>query len=178
MDWDAIGAIGEILGAAAVVISLIYLGAQIRQNSNWLKASVIESAGNRAAEMISLVAGNAELSRLVQLGLGGKTNEMTPDEKHRYCLLMQKAFRSNEVAFVHHKSGLLDSNNYEGIVTNLSVWTHSDLFDTWWENSYIIFNSEFVEMVNGLRSSREAISYNWFETDSASSEETDGAANT
>lgn len=30
MDWNAIGAIGEIAGAAAVVISLVYLASQIR----------------------------------------------------------------------------------------------------------------------------------------------------
>jgi len=178
MDWNAIGAIGEILGATAVVFSLIYLGAQIRQNSNWLKASVVESAGNRAAEMISLVAGDAELSKLVQLGLANKTDEMSADEKHRYSLLMQKAFRSNEVAFAHHKSGLLDSKNYEGIKTNLAIWFNSDLFEPWWENVHIIFNPDFVEMVNSLRSSREEVSYDWFEDDSSDSEDTHGAANT
>ncbi len=30
MNWDAIGAIGEILGAAAVVATLVYLAIQIR----------------------------------------------------------------------------------------------------------------------------------------------------
>ena len=30
MNWDAVGAIGEILGAGAVVISLFYLASQIR----------------------------------------------------------------------------------------------------------------------------------------------------
>ena len=33
MNWDAIGAIGEILGAAAVFASLIYLAVQIRSSS-------------------------------------------------------------------------------------------------------------------------------------------------
>ena len=33
MNWDAISAVGEILGAVAVVISLVYLATQIRQNS-------------------------------------------------------------------------------------------------------------------------------------------------
>ena len=33
MNWDAIGAIGEILGATAVLVSLIYLSIQIRHNS-------------------------------------------------------------------------------------------------------------------------------------------------
>lgn len=34
MTWDAIGAIGEIVGAIAVVASLIYLASQIRNQNN------------------------------------------------------------------------------------------------------------------------------------------------
>jgi len=34
MNWDAIGAIGEIVGAVAVVASIAYLAVQIRQNAN------------------------------------------------------------------------------------------------------------------------------------------------
>ena len=33
MDWDAIGAIGELVSAAAVVVSLLYLGVQLRAGS-------------------------------------------------------------------------------------------------------------------------------------------------
>ena len=33
MNWEAISAIGEILGAAGVIITLAYLAAQIRQNT-------------------------------------------------------------------------------------------------------------------------------------------------
>ena len=33
MNWDAIGAVGEIVGALAVVISVIYLAVQIRQTN-------------------------------------------------------------------------------------------------------------------------------------------------
>ncbi len=33
MNWDALGAIGEIVGATAVVISVIYLAVQIRKQT-------------------------------------------------------------------------------------------------------------------------------------------------
>ena len=33
MDWSMIGALGELLGAAAVVVSLLYLASQIKQNT-------------------------------------------------------------------------------------------------------------------------------------------------
>ena len=39
MNWDAIGAVGEILGAGAVVATLLYLSVQIRQNSKSLSSS-------------------------------------------------------------------------------------------------------------------------------------------
>ena len=37
MHWDAIGAIGEIVGAIAVVATLAYLAIQMRQNTTQLK---------------------------------------------------------------------------------------------------------------------------------------------
>ena len=36
MNWEAIGALGEVVGAIAVVLTLAYLAIQVRQNSNAL----------------------------------------------------------------------------------------------------------------------------------------------
>ena len=33
MNWEAIGAIGELAGAIGVIVTLVYLAIQIRQNS-------------------------------------------------------------------------------------------------------------------------------------------------
>ena len=43
MNWDAIGAIAESLGALAVIISLIYLAAQVRQTRVQLRAQAEDS---------------------------------------------------------------------------------------------------------------------------------------
>lgn len=40
MNWNAIAAIGQVLGAIGVVASLLYLAAQVRQNN---RASVVVS---------------------------------------------------------------------------------------------------------------------------------------
>jgi hypothetical protein len=39
MNWDAIGAIGELVGGAAVLVTLIYLAVQIRQANSAGSAS-------------------------------------------------------------------------------------------------------------------------------------------
>ncbi len=43
MNWDAIGAVGEILGAVAVVVSLVYLSTQIRIQNRESKLSTINN---------------------------------------------------------------------------------------------------------------------------------------
>lgn len=44
MNWEAIGAIGEIIGGSVVIGSLIYLALQIRQNSNLARAAAQRDA--------------------------------------------------------------------------------------------------------------------------------------
>ncbi len=43
MNWEAISAIGEIVGALAVVITLVYLAIQIREQNRESRAAAIDS---------------------------------------------------------------------------------------------------------------------------------------
>jgi hypothetical protein len=49
MNWDAIGAMAELLGAIAVVATLAYLSVQLRQNTASVRASSARSAKRRRA---------------------------------------------------------------------------------------------------------------------------------
>ena len=55
MNWEAIGAVGEVGGAIAVVATLVYLAAQIRHSAESNLASTqfgIQSEFNRFHEMV------------------------------------------------------------------------------------------------------------------------------
>jgi hypothetical protein len=39
VNWGAIGAMGELVGALGVIVSLGYLGVQIRQNAQSVRAA-------------------------------------------------------------------------------------------------------------------------------------------
>lgn len=43
MNWDAIGAIGEIVGAIAVVATLIYFAIQMRQYTTGLRSATFNA---------------------------------------------------------------------------------------------------------------------------------------
>ena len=61
MDWDAVGAMGELLGAGAVLASLIYLGVQIRGNSRSTRTATEVEAGKASAEWMRQWADDDEL---------------------------------------------------------------------------------------------------------------------
>jgi len=69
MDWAAIGAIGEIVGAAAVVLTLIYLARQLRQNTEALRSTAWQATQNAEHEFDALISGDRELMAIFVRGL-------------------------------------------------------------------------------------------------------------
>ncbi len=75
MNWEAIGAIGELLGAVAVVLTLAYLAVQVRQNSENLNqntraviAATEVAGGEQVLQGQLPVAENAELAEILLAG--------------------------------------------------------------------------------------------------------------
>lgn len=64
MDITTLAAWGEFLGGIAVVVSLIYLASQIRQNSRLLNASSASTQAQSTSAFSSLVAQDPEVARI------------------------------------------------------------------------------------------------------------------
>lgn len=56
MNWDAIGAIAETLGAVGVIASLVYLAGQIRQNTSNVRNSTAASFADSALAFNTFLA--------------------------------------------------------------------------------------------------------------------------
>ncbi len=52
MNWDAIGAIGEIVNAAAVVMTLAYLAVQVRYARDEARRSMREARADSTREVV------------------------------------------------------------------------------------------------------------------------------
>ena len=68
MNWDAIGAISEILAAIAVVVTLIYLAKQIRQNSQAVEISALRDTTEQWNRWSEVLATSPELADIVTRG--------------------------------------------------------------------------------------------------------------
>ena len=128
-DW---GAIGEIVGGIAVVASLVYLAAQIRQNTQQIAHGVETNrlaaferniqAGNRIREVIFL---NPELAALFARGLES-FDKLQDLDALRFSMLMRNMFSEMQGAYVRQMSVSDDPEAFEGnarILNSLLAYT-------------------------------------------------------
>ena len=68
MNWDALGATGELISAFAVVVSLVYLANQIKSSTHDFKASMRDSAFRSLEAWSHTIISDPELAWVFQRG--------------------------------------------------------------------------------------------------------------
>ena len=117
MTLQDLGAIGELVGGLAVVLSLVYIAFQVRQNSRQidqnsrqLEASMYFASGEAFSRWWSLVIQDERLADLWNRGLAGETLSSTDRLRfHGMASVLFNAWENNfhqEQIGVHHRGTL------------------------------------------------------------------------
>jgi hypothetical protein len=76
VDWNAVGAIAEIIGAVAVIGTLIYVAVQIRQNSillrqntDFARASIVHETNVSGTQIYELIAQDKDVAEIFRRGI-------------------------------------------------------------------------------------------------------------
>ena len=112
MNWDAIGAVGEIIGAAAVVASLVYLSIQIRHNSKIAEAASLKDVIDGFTDRILLLGLNTP--ELFEVFFeGSKDFDSLSDSNQRifFQILSLYILHGNNVLQQYEK-GLISQEDY------------------------------------------------------------------
>jgi len=98
----------------------------------------------------------------MSIGFTSDAVNLTLEEKQRFSLVMSASMRGHEINFVHHKSGMLDEESYNGFIQNMTVFTNSPLFNEWWETGVNVYRKDFVEKVEEILKTEKGIVYDPF----------------
>jgi hypothetical protein len=107
MNWEAIGAISELIGAAAVVATLLYLVKQIKQNTESTDAVGLQTwQSNSSAHWLSM-AENPELARAVTTSIYD-SRDLSDDNWIQAGCWWLNNFRQYQTTFIMHERGVVD----------------------------------------------------------------------
>ena len=103
MNWEALGAIGELVGAGAVVLTLGYLAVQIRHSTKLAKSNAHErSVENWIAANEPLM--HPKMAELFQKGCESYKT-LNSIDRMRFDTLISNMIFSFELAMEKHKHG-------------------------------------------------------------------------
>ena len=109
-DW---GALGELIGAVAVVATLIFLTTQIRLNTKTMKATAVQVAMGRSADLQELLLKDQELSDLFIRSFEGERLET--DEWRKLSMFHVMNLRNVQSALYQLEQGLFDEQTFDEV---------------------------------------------------------------
>ena len=138
--------VAEVIAAVAVVISLIYVGIEVNENTSAVKAASIQEITASTREILIGVASNAELSRITRLGTVDRA-VLTDDEAWRFTLFSRQRWLFFQGIWVQRELGVVDDDlwrAYQVIIcgTNKSAGNRQE-----WPNHTAILDPRFVDWV-------------------------------
>lgn len=121
MNWEAAGAIGEIVAAFAVLVTLVYLAKQIRHSTEVSKVTVYHEG------IAQIVQSGLEpdFSSLVIKSQSGEA--LSPEEQMRSDILATAFIFGHEILFHLFRQDLVDAELWENIIANNMGYLKSDM---------------------------------------------------
>ena len=143
---DAIGNIGEFIGGIAVVVTLIYLASQIRQNTRSVRVSAFQAAQRDLADLLDRLSGDPELIRIYFDG-NSDFESFSQADRRRYATFMAAFMRRYETLIYQTRLGNIDPIQWEGVRENLREAFQGAGARAWWEGARSHFNPDLREFV-------------------------------
>jgi hypothetical protein len=108
LNWDAVGAIAELMGATGVILTLIYLATQLRQNTKALRSSMYQAYNASSMQISDTFLNHADLLTKIR-----ERQELTAAETLQAHMLGAKLFSQMETIFLHYQEGMVSDEVFE-----------------------------------------------------------------
>ena len=158
MNWDAIGALSELLGAAAVVLTLLYLSRQIAHQNQALKTTTRDSVFRQLQEYNNVVMGDDRLGGLFQRGMAeADPVGFTSDDRARMVHAMFGFFKIYENIYFHRLEGSISEEAWQQNRQILFLYASQPGGRAYWEKRRPAFEPRFQMMLDAALDNDAAV---------------------
>lgn len=116
MSWDALGAIGEILGAVAVFLTLLYLAIQIKQTNRMARFETTREIMGQFNACNHLYATDATIREFLL-----KKDELLVEEAEQFYSYVDMYCNAWGTAQTAFDQGLVDKAIFDSVIKDVAV---------------------------------------------------------
>jgi hypothetical protein len=151
-EWASVA---EIVGAAAVIISLIYVGYQVNDNTSAIRSAAANDASVSMQSWYLEMGSNREASDLWFNAMTSPEPLPTHDE-FQFMMMMHAVLLGMQNSYLLAQEGTIDTEFREGITTAIVAVKDLPGMMRYWRQRRDFFHSGFAEYIDDLLA-REAI---------------------
>ena len=118
MTLSDLAAMGSFISGVAVVISFVFLGLQMRQNTKAVKAAASQAHTNSFHELAAHLIDNSAFANIWRRGIE-RYDSLTDDERVSFVAFLSTLFRFFEASRLQWKHGQLDNEHWHNVESNI-----------------------------------------------------------
>ena len=144
---EVLGSLGSFVGGFGVIISVIYLALQIRQNTKSLSSAAYQQIVASISDWSREVAMDPATVHIITSGINGD-GELTPAELAQFDLLMVSLLRNYENVHFQYLSGALPESSWMGWSSRILGTLNNPGAKCWWQRQKGAYAQSFQQFVD------------------------------
>ncbi len=148
MNWDALGAIGELVGAAAVVLTLGYLAVQIRQSSKSSRQQSYNDLITRRADYFNKMVESNDVTSILLAGWRG--DMLDAIEAQRFTSASLNYVSHFQDVYLQWRNNVIEESVWLAERQFLAAGKGLPGFADWLDHAKQYFLPEFVTEISKL----------------------------
>jgi hypothetical protein len=135
MNWDTIVAISQLVAAVGVILSLVFVGLQIKQNTRALQRNEHNSTMEQWTVIRQAIAQNRDIAELMTAGLQGERALDAADQLRLEQMLAEQAWAAFHI-WDRTQRGIFPKGTFEGTGgALLATLLRTPAGATWWRSA-------------------------------------------
>ena len=161
MNWDALGAISEIIGAVAVLVTLFYLAAQIKMQNRELEKSNENVTAQLSVDLNNVFINNFDAlmrdKEFVEIYLKGMSNQPLDEiEIIQFSIFVNRWFAFCETLIVTAKAEVAFNSDYDLDFIYGNPWIHklinTEVGARWFdEEAPLLYPKDFLDKLGDFK---------------------------
>ena len=143
----------SLVANLAVVIGIIFLAAEMRQNTQLMQAQIRDSLTEKQMEYLGWVATNPELAEALAKEAGGGRDALTSTEAYQIATWVGGQMREWENSYYQSQQGLFTAEDFEARTNRWRLVVsrdYGDAFRRFWEVWREAFSPDFRGQIDRI----------------------------
>lgn len=147
MNWEMIRAVGQILAAIGVIVSLVYLAIQIRSQKRESRSGAMNVLVSHFSDLMRSEIENGELCDLWLRGLQS-FEELDSASRLRFGSQLERQIRIADSLYLHFLDGVLDPPLWRGFNRTIGDIAAYPGFQKWWPTRKHRYSEELCGLID------------------------------